>query len=158
MSTSTVGVLLRTKEPPAIVRAPKVQQPPPRSLADSPAALVWEECIDGNAALLYRLCGDDNPLHVDASVAAQAGFPAPIMHGLCTLGYAVRAVILRLLGGEAGEVELVRCLFVGVVFPGTVLVTRMLRLSPTLIQFDCSSEGRLVLAGGQVQLRAAAKL
>ena len=62
------------------------------------------------------------------------------------------------LGGEAGEVELVRCLFVGVVFPGTVLVTRMLRLSPTLIQFDCSSEGRLVLAGGQVQLRAAAKL
>ena len=114
--------------------------------------------MDSNAALLYRLCGDTNPLHVDASVAAQAGFPSPILHGLATLGFATRAVILRLLDGEAGEVELVRCLFVGVVFPGNVLVTRMLRLSPTLIAFECSSQGRLVLAGGQVQLRAAAKL
>ena len=52
-------------------------------------------------ALLYRLCGDRNPLHSDPEFAAAAGFPQPILHGLCTYGMTCKAIVDALLDGDA---------------------------------------------------------
>jgi acyl dehydratase len=72
-------------------------------------------------ALLYRLCGDRNPLHADPEFAKMAGFDAPILHGLCTYGIVLREVIDLLLDGDAAAVGGFAARFAGVVFPGETL-------------------------------------
>jgi len=72
-------------------------------------------------ALLYRLCGDRNPLHVDPEFAKAAGFPAPILHGLCTYGIVLREVTEVLLDGDASRVDSFAARFSGVVFPGETI-------------------------------------
>ncbi|EFQ82384.1 MaoC-like protein [Aeromicrobium marinum DSM 15272] len=72
-------------------------------------------------ALLYRLCGDRNPLHADPGFAEAAGFPAPILHGLCTYGIVLREVVDLLLDGDAAAVGSFAARFAGVVFPGETL-------------------------------------
>lgn len=72
-------------------------------------------------ALLYRLCGDRNPLHSDPSFAEKAGFPRPILHGLGTYGIVLRTVVDTLLGGDVNRVAGYSAKFAGVVFPGETL-------------------------------------
>ena len=72
-------------------------------------------------ALLYRLCGDRNPLHSDPGFAAAAGFPRPILHGLCTYGMTCKALADTVLDGDAGRVASYGARFAGVVFPGETL-------------------------------------
>ncbi len=69
-------------------------------------------------ALLYRLCGDRNPLHADPEFAKAAGFEAPILHGLCTYAIVLREVIDLLLDGDATTVGGFTARFAGVVVPG----------------------------------------
>jgi len=77
-------------------------------------------------AALYALSGDGNPMHVDPGVARAAGFDRPILHGLCTLGFAVRAVLaeFRVLE-DPGALRSVQVRFASPVFPGETLRTRM---------------------------------
>jgi len=72
-------------------------------------------------ALLYRMCGDRNPLHSDPEFAAAAGFPRPILHGLCTYGMTCKALVDHLLDAETGRVGSYGARFAGVVFPGETL-------------------------------------
>lgn len=72
-------------------------------------------------ALLYRLCGDRNPLHSDPAFAEKAGFPRPILHGLGTYGIVLRTVVDELLGGDVDRVAGYSAKFAGVVFPGETL-------------------------------------
>ena len=72
-------------------------------------------------ALLYRLCGDRNPLHADPDFAKRAGFPAPILHGLCSYGIVLRELTSGLLGGDATAVRGFTARFAGVVFPGETI-------------------------------------
>lgn len=72
-------------------------------------------------ALLYRLCGDRNPLHADPDFAKTAGFPAPILHGLCSYGIVLRELTDALLGGDATRVSGFGARFAGVVFPGETI-------------------------------------
>ncbi|OBC16594.1 3-alpha,7-alpha,12-alpha-trihydroxy-5-beta-cholest-24-enoyl-CoA hydratase [Mycobacterium sp. 852013-50091_SCH5140682] len=72
-------------------------------------------------ALLYRLCGDRNPLHSDPAFAAAAGFDRPILHGLCTYGIGCKAIVDNLLDGDVTQVASYGARFAGVVFPGETL-------------------------------------
>jgi acyl dehydratase len=78
-------------------------------------------------ALLYRLCGDLNPLHVDPHFAAMAGFPRPILHGLCTYGVVCRAVVDHVLDGDVSRVLDYSTRFAGVVYPGETLTVNAWR-------------------------------
>ncbi|MFJ4712022.1 MaoC/PaaZ C-terminal domain-containing protein [Streptomyces sp. NPDC088785] len=76
-------------------------------------------------ALLYRLSGDWNPLHADPGFAKLAGFDRPILHGLCTYGMTLKAVVDTVLGGDVSRVTRYATRFAGVVFPGETLRVRM---------------------------------
>ncbi len=76
-------------------------------------------------ALLYRLSGDWNPLHADPEFAKVAGFERPILHGLCTYGITLKAVVDTLLGGDVTRVRSYATRFAGVVYPGETLRIRM---------------------------------
>jgi len=69
-------------------------------------------------ALLYRLNIDRNPLHADPRYAARAGFDRPILHGLCTYGLALRALIPTVAGGDSDLIRSLECRFSRPVFPG----------------------------------------
>ncbi|PWA62511.1 enoyl-CoA hydratase 2 [Artemisia annua] len=99
-------------------------------------------------ALLYRLSGDYNPLHSDPKLAAVAGFSRPILHGLCTLGFAVRAVIRTICNGDAKLVKAISGRFLLHVYPGETLITEMwLEGSRVLYQTKVKERNRAVLAG-----------
>ncbi|KAF0847880.1 MaoC/PaaZ C-terminal domain-containing protein [Nocardia caishijiensis] len=84
-------------------------------------------------ALLYRLCGDRNPLHSDPEFARAAGFPAPILHGLCTYGVVCKSLTDILLDGDTTRVAGFRAKFTGVLYPGETLRTKVWREADTLV-------------------------
>ncbi|MFR9794745.1 MaoC/PaaZ C-terminal domain-containing protein [Streptomyces sp. MS06] len=97
---------------------------PAAPLAGQPDLTV-ERAIREDQALLYRLSGDRNPLHADPGFARRAGFGRPVLHGLCTYGMVLKAVVDTRLGGEVTRVEEYRTRFAGVVYPGETLRIRM---------------------------------
>ncbi len=77
-----------------------------------------------NQAALYRLSGDLNPLHIDPMAASFAGFPHPILHGLCTFGFAGRAVLEGVCGNEVRRFKEFGVRFSTPVIPGDIITTR----------------------------------
>ena len=82
------------------------------------------EQVAPTQALLYRLSGDYNPLHADPEFAARAGFERPVLHGLCTYGYAGRAVLHHACAGDPGRLATLRSQFSNPVYPGETMVIR----------------------------------
>lgn len=80
-----------------------------------------------NAALVYRLSGDMNPLHADPDVARQVGFDRPILHGLCTLGVASWSITEALAGGDFAALSHLQLRFSSPVYPGETIRTEMWR-------------------------------
>lgn len=76
-------------------------------------------------ALLYRLNGDRNPLHSDPEFAKLAGFPKPILHGLCTYGFTGRALLHELCGSDPARFKSMEGRFSKPVFPGDALTVKM---------------------------------
>src|SRR5687767_4483436 len=74
-------------------------------------------------AALYALSGDLNPLHIHPPMATIAGFPEPILHGLCTYGFAGRAVLRGAAGGDPARLRAFSARFSAPVFPGDELTT-----------------------------------
>ncbi|MFD7690922.1 MaoC/PaaZ C-terminal domain-containing protein [Streptomyces sp. NPDC059781] len=104
-------------------RGPSVRHEPPAGKPDR----TLERAVREDQALLYRLSGDWNPLHADPEFAARAGFERPVLHGLCTYGMTLKAVVDTLLDGDVTRVRSYATRFAGVVYPGETLRIRMWR-------------------------------
>lgn len=103
------------------VRPPKTERV---ALPDRKPDFEFSEKLAPTQALLYRLNGDYNPLHADPEFAAEVGFDKPILHGLCTYGYAGRALLRGACGGAPGKLAMFRGQFSNPVYPGETLVVR----------------------------------
>lgn len=92
--------------------------PPLRIAPARPPDKRTQYGVREDAALLYRLCGDTNRLHIDVEAAQQAGFPRPILHGLATYGFAAVAVIRAFASGNASKLNSLAARFSGPLYPG----------------------------------------
>jgi acyl dehydratase len=110
--------------------------------------------IRSEAALLYRLTGDRNPLHADPAAARRAGFDAPILHGLCTFGMTCRALLESIAAWQPERIASHEARFTAPVYPGETLEIA-LWLDGTTVSFEASVPARRVnvLAGGRAELR-----
>ena len=102
-------------------RPPKTERV---ALPDRKPDFEFSEKLAPTQALLYRLNGDYNPLHADPQFASDAGFDKPILHGLCTYGYAGRALLRGPCGGDPNRLATFRGQFSNPVFPGETLMVR----------------------------------
>lgn len=118
--------------------------PPPKR---APDAVVEAETRPDQAAI-YRLSGDYNPLHIDPSFAKMGGFKAPILHGLCSFGFAGKAVYEKY-----GPFKNIKVRFAGPVIPGQTLVTEMWRDgNKVTFQTKVKETDKVVIAGAAAEL------
>lgn len=112
---------------------------------DGEPDLRCELRIAPNAALLYRLNADPNPLHVDPEVAHQAGYPRPILHGLCSYGVAAHAIVKSCCDYDASRLTSLNTRFSAPVYPGETLQCDIWRQPDGQIQFLARSRERNVV-------------
>jgi len=130
--------------------------PPPLPVApDREPDLRCELRIPPNAALLYRLNADRNPLHADPEVARQAGYPRPILHGLCSYGLAAHAIVKTCCGYDASRLASLNTRFSAPVYPGETLQCDLWRMPDGQIRFLARALERnvVVLSNGTAELR-----
>ena len=108
------------------------------------------------AALIYRLCADNNPLHADPVVAKNAGFPRPILHGLCTYGVAARAIVQAACNNDATRLTALHTRFSSPVFPGETLVCEIWHDGDHAVRFRAKVAERdiVVLSHGYAGIKA----
>ena len=106
---------------------PSGPQPEPHVLPHREPDEVCDLPTLPQAALIYRLSGDPNPLHADPQVAAAAGFDRPILHGLCTLGIAGHAILKTYCDYDTARFKSLKLRFSSPVFPGETIRTEMWR-------------------------------
>ena len=104
-------------------------------------------------ALIYRLCGDRNPLHSDPEFARQAGFPRPILHGMCTYGLTCRAVLQTYADYDAAAFRRHVARFSSPVYPGET-VTVDLWKDGDVVSFEAHVKARnvTVIKSGKTEL------
>jgi acyl dehydratase len=126
---------------------------PPHEVPTRAPDAVVDLPIPPNLALIYRLTGDENPLHSDPERAQAVGFPRPILHGAATFGVATHAVV-RHIAYRSEDLAAIEARFVRPVYPGDTLRTELWR-DGRRISFQSSALGRdgLVLTNGLAELR-----
>ena len=108
---------------------------------------VVEDVTRPEQGAIYRLSGDFNPLHIDPDFAKMAGFDKPIVHGLCTYGFAGRAILRVLCGGEPSRFESFDARFADNVYFGDTIITKIWRTGAgeAIVQAE-TQKGNVVLA------------
>jgi acyl dehydratase len=106
-------------------------------------------------ALVYRLSGDRNPLHVDPKFAARGGFSQPILHGLCTYGVTGRALLRVLCDGDPARFRSMSGRFSRPVLPGEPLTISIWHEegSDSALFQTARTDGEVVIDRGRVQIR-----
>jgi acyl dehydratase len=100
------------------------QSPPqPHEIPAREPDYIVEQKTLPQMALIYRLSGDLNPLHIDPAVAKEAGFAAPILHGLATYGIGGRAILEQICGSEPDRLKTFDVRFTAPVYPGETVRT-----------------------------------
>lgn len=115
--------------------------PPPHPLPErKPDATVTLQTRK-DQALFYRLSGDRNPLHADPDLAGRAGFPVPILHGLCTYGVACRAILQSAAAWDHTRITAFDVRFSAPVYPGDAVATD-LWVDGRTVSFRCRIPAR----------------
>lgn len=112
---------------------------------------VVQDVTREEQAALYRLTGDRNPIHIDPNFARFGGFENPFLHGLCTYGFAGRAALSALCGGDPARLLSLSARFSDQVYMGDAIITRLWELEPgrALLQVE-TGRGNVVLNQGLV--------
>ena len=131
---------------------PPAATPRPPAVPDRAPDLVHEWRTLPQAALIYRLSGDYNPLHADPDVAAIANFRAPILHGLCTFGVASWSLLASLADAEPAALRSMSARFTNPVYPGETLVTEIWTGADTAFRTTAKERGAVVLDNGRARL------
>ena len=128
--------------------------PEPHAIPERKADAVCDTDTRVDQALLYRLSGDRNPLHSDPKIARMAGFPKPILHGLCSYGTACRAVLKTMCNYDHTMITGFDVRFSSPVFPGETIVTEMWK-DGNVVSFRSKVKERdvLVINNGRCTLK-----
>jgi acyl dehydratase len=124
---------------------PERPQPPVHAIPDRAPDRLCDLPTAPQAALVYRLSGDYNPLHADPAVALAAGFNRPILHGLATFGVAGHAIVQSVCGYRPEIVRSIHARFTAPVHPGETFRTEIW-LDGQVVSFQVRSLERNVLA------------
>ncbi|RIL04546.1 MAG: enoyl-CoA hydratase [Proteobacteria bacterium] len=100
-------------------------------------------------ALIYRLSGDMNPLHADPELAKAVGFPAPILHGLCTYGFTGRALLSALCKNDVARFRSMEGRFSKPVYPGEAVTVKMWVDGSSAVFQTVNPKGDIVLDQGR---------
>ena len=130
-----------------------VAPPPPAPIPDREPDAVVRLATLPQAALIYRLSGDYNPLHADPAIAARAGFERPILHGLASYGVACHAVLQACCDYDPDRLRSIGVRFSAPVYPGETICTEIYREGDS-VQFRSTVEERgvTVLQHGRARL------
>ena len=127
--------------------------PAPHPIPDRPADESCELATLPQAALIYRLSGDRNPLHADPAVAEKGGFPRPILHGLCTFGVAGHALLRTVCDYKPERLRSLQGRFTAPVFPGETIVTEIWRDGASVsFRASVKERGKVVLDHGKATI------
>merc|ERR1712194_61641 len=137
-----------------------VMETPDPPAPQGPPTMVVEVPTYPNIASLFRLSGDMNPLHVSVEAANSMGYERPILHGKCTFGHTVHAVLGALAGGDQRRFKSVQARFSSPVVPGNTLQVEIWTLSPTQAAFRAVNKntGKVSVSHGCIHLHPEAKL
>jgi len=124
---------------------------PVHALPDRAPDAIVETPVLPQAALIYRLSGDPNPLHASPEVAAAAGFGAPILHGLCSFGIAGVAVLKTFCDNDAARLKSFGLRFSAPVYPGETITTQMW-WDGDMVSFRAMVGDRMVLNNGYAKI------
>ncbi len=134
---------------------PNRPQPAPPKAPGTPPQASVEISTPRNAALIYRLNGDANPIHADPEVARAAGFKEPILHGLCTFGVATHALVKGCCDYDPSRLKSVDARYTTPVIPGDTIRTDIWR-EGSIIRFRSVVPARdaVVLDYAQAEISA----